>query len=80
MKKPDAFAHKRKVRDKANLRWVKNKHLVMPGFLLLMFFGGLLGATIANSFNPQAIPIGAVAGMLFGVALGGSYIIRDLTK
>lgn len=80
MKKPDAFEHKRKVRDKANLRWIKNRHLVMPGFLLLMFFGGMLGATIANSFDPQAIPDGAIIGMLCGVALGGSYIVRDLTK
>ena len=80
MKKPDAFARKRKVRDKANLRWIKNRHLVLPGFLLLMFFGGTLGATIANSYDAAAVPLGFIAGMLCGVALGGSFIIRDICK
>ena len=80
MKKEQAFAHKRKVRDKANLRWIKNRHLVMPGFMLLLLFGGLIGGTIANSFSPATIPTGVIIGMLCGVAFGSSYIMRDLGK
>lgn len=80
MKKPDAFEHKRKVRDKANLRLLKHRYLVTPSFVVLAFMGGTVGGTIAGSFSANAIAFGFFAGMLGAVAGGGSYIIRNLSK
>ena len=80
MKKEYAFEHKRKVRDKAHLRWIKNRYLVVPSFVAVVFVGGVLGGTIARDVYPEAIPAAVIIGMFLGVALGGSYIVRNLTK
>ena len=80
MKKPDAFAHKRKVRDKANLRLLKNRYLITPTFVLMAFGGGIAGGTIAGSFADDAISLGFFAGMILAILIGGSYIISGLSK
>lgn len=80
MKKEYAFEHKRKVRDKAHLRWIKNRYLVVPSFIAAAFIGGVIGGTIARDVYPDAVSLGAIVGMFLGVAVGGPYIVRNLTK
>jgi len=80
MKKPDAFDRKRKVRDKANLRWVKSRHLVTPSFVALGFAGGTLAATLASDLGPEATAAAAIAGMFAAIVVGGPYVVRTLCK
>ena len=80
MKKPDAFEHKRKLRDKANLRWVKSRHMVTPAFMALAFTGGTLGATLASGLVPDAISAAGIAGMFLAIAIGGPHVVRNLTR
>lgn len=78
MKKPEAFAHKRKVRDKANLRWIKNRHLVVPAFGALLLMGGLIGGNLAMRVNPDLTGTGVLAGMVLGFAVGAPLVVRSL--
>lgn len=78
MKKSAAFARKRKTRDKANRRWVKSRHLVVPGFLLFIFAGGVIAGTIGEAAGVD-IAAAAVIGIVAAVAVGGPYIVKRLT-
>ena len=78
MKKPEAFARKRLIRDKANHRWVKSRHYVWPAFFALHFGGAILGGTIGVAIDPDAAPAGAFFGSFLALMAGGNYIVRKL--
>ena len=80
MKDASAFARKRKTRDKANLRWVKNRHLVLPFVGGAVLIGGLWGGTVAMSFGPQLTVHGVIVGAVGAFGLLGPAIINGLTK
>ena len=79
MKKADAFARKRKTRDKANLRWVKSRHLVVPGFLLFAFAGAVMAGTLGEAMGVN-IAGASIFGIFVAMALGGPYLIKRLTE
>jgi hypothetical protein len=78
--KIEGWNTKRKARDKANHRLVKNKHLIVPGLLGAALIGALCGGTIAMSFGPEMIVYGAMIGAGLAIGFGGPSIIRALTE
>jgi hypothetical protein len=79
VKKPDAFARKRKTRDKANLRWVKSRHLVIPAMWLFVFVGTVIGATIGEAAGVDILAA-AILSAFITLAVGGPYIVKSLTQ
>lgn len=73
MKDDTAFDRKRRARDKANLRWLKNRH----GLAVAIVMGGLLGATVAMSADLRATPYGLIAGALLAFVLASRAIARN---
>lgn len=80
MKKTEAFARKRKTRDKANLRWVKNRHLVIPALGGVALLGGFAGATVAMSINSGLIAHGFIAGAVLAYGVAGWRVVKDLCE
>lgn len=78
--KEDGFARKRKARDKAAHRFIKQQHFIIPGFVGVCFIGMVWGATIAMSFDAGWIVGGALLGTWLGLLLGANYILKDLHK
>ena len=78
MKKPEAFERKRLTRDKANHRWVKSRHYVVPAFVALYVTGAVIGSTAAQTISPDAAIGGGLLGSALAVMLGGHYIVRRL--
>ena len=79
MKKSAAFARKRKTRDKANLRWVKSRHLVVPGFLLFAFAGAVIAGTLGEAMR-VSIAAAAIFGIFVALVFGGLYLVKRLTE
>jgi hypothetical protein len=78
--KQDGFSRKRKARDKANLRFIKQKHWILPGILGSLFLGMIFGGTVGLTISPHLILPGAVAGMWIAGVVLGNYVMRDLLK
>jgi hypothetical protein len=78
--KEEGFARKRKLRDKANLRFLKQKHFILPGIWGAMFIGFLMGGSIALTISPALIPLGALLGTWAAALALGIYILQDLQK
>lgn len=78
--KEEGFIRKRKARDKANLRFLKNRHWILPGLSGSMFCGMLFGASVALSFGAEYILFGALMGTWAGFTALASYVMKDLSK
>lgn len=78
--KEDGFARKRRTRDKANRRFLKNRHMIIPGLAGLAALGGMAGATVALSIGPALSPYGFIIGAAVAYAAGGWHVVRDLSE
>lgn len=78
--KEAGFARKRKARDKANLRLLKNKAMIVPGILGAALVGALAGGTIALSIGPGLAVYGLALGGGIAAAIGGPVVIRGLSR
>jgi hypothetical protein len=79
--KAEGWQKKRKARDKANLRLLKNKGLIVPSMLLLVGVGFLVGATFASFITDNMkdrATIGLIAGIVFQI-VGAHRIMKDLS-
>lgn len=71
--KAEGFARKRKARDKANMRWMKNRH----GFFLAVAMGALVGGTVTATTAPLLMPYAVIAGAVTAGALAAQAIARN---
>jgi hypothetical protein len=80
MKDETAFDYKRKQRDKANKKLIKNRHEIVPYLAGLMIVGGLAGATVGLSLSPVVTPYGALVGVFCAVIFGGNRIVEGMRE
>lgn len=73
MKDASAFARKRKIRDKRNLRFLKNRHALA----LAVIAGGLLGGTVAMSASLAAVPYAVLVGATTAFFVASAAIARN---
>jgi hypothetical protein len=78
--KEEGFARKRLARDKANRRWVKNRHLVIPAIVGVLLFGGLMGGTIAMSIAVELAIYGMCIGAGLALFIFGPSVIKELCE
>ena len=82
MKRPEHFEEKRRRRDKAFKRFIKNRRMIIPSLILVLSmgatFGGLVGIAAQAAVGRDAVPIGLIVGGLAGIVFGGPYVLRRL--
>lgn len=71
---------KRRARDKAHKRFIKNKHFILPGMFGLILIGSLIGGTVTLTYGGRAMIDGALIGALALTMIGMGSILRDLAK
>ena len=79
MKKPDQFERKRRTRDKANQRWIKNRWLVVPAFLGLILTAIAIASEVSQYTKIDAGML-ALGAILVAVVAGGPMLIAGLLK
>lgn len=81
MKKPEQFERKRRMRDKAHHRFLKNRHLILPGVMSCLFAGAALGGLVGKfGGTNDTVALGLLVGAVMGVALGLPYVERRLSQ
>jgi hypothetical protein len=79
--KAEGWQRKRKARDKANLRLLKNKAWIVPSMLALVGAGFLVGGTSSSFVTDDwlsRLTIGLVAGVVF-LIVGAHRVINQLS-
>ena len=79
--KSEGWKRKRKARDKANLRLVKNKHWIAPSMFALVGAGFLVGGSLALGITEdfQHRIIIALSSALMFLFIGAHRVIYDLS-
>jgi hypothetical protein len=78
--KEEGFARKRKARDKANHRLIKNQHWIAPTVIGICLIGSVAGGTVALTFAPHQIGLGALMGSWVALLIFLHFALKELTR
>lgn len=77
MKHEEAFDRKRRARDKANKKFLKQRHRLHAMVMAATLLGAIIGGNIGLSVGPVVAAFGFIIGGTIGLVVGGAKVFAE---